>query len=144
MQFVIPHRQRFRQHQPALVRNIESIKSLRVRVVDILGDKFPGGKVFDLEAGSGHGNDIPCLRIAFFHLQAGRNGTVIQDIAVCFPIGRNKDRKVRYKPFPFLTGNLVYGIVPVRELFGSGKPIAVRCEQIALTFLCVVIAACGL
>ena len=41
MQFVIPHRQRFRQHQPALVRNIESIKCLRVWIVDVLGDKFP-------------------------------------------------------------------------------------------------------
>ena len=142
MQFVISHGQRFRQHQPAFIRNIEGVKRLRVWIVDVLGDKFPGGKVFDLKAGAGHGNDISRLCITFFHFQPGRNSAVVQDIAVRFPIGRNKDCKVRHKPFSVLTGNLMYGIVPVRELFGSGKSVAVRCEQVALAFLRVVIAAC--
>ena len=144
MQFIIARRQGFRQHQPAFVGNVESIKRLRVRVVNVLGDKFPGGKVFDLKTGAGHGNDLPGLRIAFFHFHPCCDGTVIQDIAVRFPIGRNKDRKVRYKSFPFLTGNLMYSIVAVRELFGSGKPVTVCCEQVALGFLRVVIAARGL
>ena len=133
--------QRFRQHEPAFVRNIEGIKGLRVRVEDFLGDKFPGGKVFDLEARAGHRDNVPGLGVAFLHFEPCGNGAVIQDIAVGLAVCGNKDGKIRNERLAFLAGCLVDRIMAVREHFGGSKAVAVRGEQVALAFLRRVIAA---
>ena len=136
--------QRLRQHEPAFIRYIESIKGFRVRIKDFLGDKFPGGEVLDLEACTCHRDNIAGLRVAFLHFQPCRSGTVIQDIAVSLSIGRNKDRKIGNKCFSFFAGDLVNRITAIRQHFGSRKTIIIRCQQVTLTFLCRVIAACRL
>ena len=133
--------QRFRQHEPAFVRNIEGIKGLRVRVENFLGDKFPGGKVLDLEAGAGHRNNVPGLGVAFLHFEPCGNGAVIQDITVSLSVGGNKDRKIRDKRFSFLAGNLVDRIMAVREHFGGSEAVSIGGEQITLAFLRRIIAA---
>jgi len=136
--------QRLRQHQPAFIRYIESIKGFRVRIIDFLGDKFPGRQILDLETSARYRNNIAGLRVAFLYTQPCGNGTVIQDIAVSLSIGGNKDRKVWDKRFPFLTGYLVDRITAIRQHFGSYKTIIIRCQQVAFTSLCCVIAACRL
>ena len=136
--------QRLRQHQPAFIRYIEGIKGFRVRIINILGDKLPGGEVLDLETGACHRDKIAGLRVAFLHTQPCGNGAVIQDIAVSLSVGGNKDRKVRDKRLSFLAGYLMDRIMSVREHFRSCKTIIIRCQQVALTFLCRVIAACRL
>ena len=141
IQFIISGVQRLRQHQPAFIRNIEGIKGFRVRVVDFLGDKFPGGQIPDLEAGARHRDNIAGLRIAFLHTQPCGNGTVIQDIAVSLSVGGNKDRKIRDKCLPFLAGNLMHRVMSVGEHFGGSEAVPVRGEQVTLAFLRCVIAA---
>ena len=136
--------QRLRQHQPAFVRYIEGIKGFRVRIIDFLGDKFPGGEVPDLETGARHRDKIAGLRVAFLHTQPCGNGAVIQDIAVSLSVGGNKDRKIRDKRLSFLAGCLVDRIMAVREQFGGSKAVPIGGKQVALTFLCCVIAACCL
>ena len=132
--------QRFRQHEPAFVRNIEGIKGLRVWVEDFLGDKFPGGKVLDLEARAGHRDNAPGLGVAFLHLEPCGNGAVIQNIAVGLAVCGNKDGKIRNERLAFLTGCLVDRIMAVRQHFGGSKAVAVRGEQVALAFLRRIIA----
>ena len=141
IKLIIPGMQRFRQHEPAFVRNIEGIKGLRVRVENFLGDKFPGGKVLDLEAGAGHRNNVPGLGVAFLHFEPCGNGAVIQDITVSLSVGGNKDRKIRDKRFSFLAGNLVDRIMAVREHFGGSEAVSIGGEQITLAFLRRIIAA---
>ena len=136
--------QRLRQHQPAFIRYIEGIKGFRVRIVNILGDKFPGRQVLDLETGARHGDNIAGLRVAFLHTQPCGNGAVIQDITVSLSVGGNKDRKIRDKRFSFLAGNLVDRIMAVREHFGGSEAVSIGGEQITLAFLCRIIAACRL
>ena len=144
IKLIIPGMQRFRQHEPAFVRNIEGIKGLRVRVVNFLGDKFAGRQILDLEPGAGHRNNVPGLGIAFLYFEPCGNGAVIQDIAVGLAVCGNKYRKIRDKRLSFLAGCLVDRIMTVREHFGGSKAVAVRGEQVALAFLCRVIAACRL
>ena len=43
VKLIIPHGQRFGQHKPAFIRHIEGVQRLRVRIEDLLGNKFPGG-----------------------------------------------------------------------------------------------------
>ena len=133
--------QRLRQHQPAFIRNIEGIKGFRVRVVDFLGDKFPGGQIPDLEAGARHRDNIAGLRVAFLHTQPCGNGTVIQDIAVSLSVRGNKDRKIRDKCLPFFAGYLVHRITAIRQHFGRGEAVPIGSEQVTLAFLRCVIAA---
>lgn len=103
IKFIIPGGQRLRQHQPALVRNIEGIQCFRVRIVDGLGDKFPGGKILDLKTGSGHRDNLSGLCVTFFNFQTGCDGAVVQDIAVSLSVRGNEYRKVRDKGFANVT-----------------------------------------
>ena len=100
-----------------------------------------------LEARTGHGNDIPRFpRPVFPHFSRAVMVSVVQDIAVGLSHSQQiKTVKVRHKAFPVLAGNLVYGIAAIRAVsLEAAKPSAVRCEQVALAFLGIVIAACGL
>ena len=141
VKLVIAGVQRLRQHQPAFIRNIERIKSLRVRVVDFLRDKFAGRQVFDLEPGTGHRDNITGLGVTLLHAQPCGDGAVIQDIAVSLTVCGNKYCKVRNKSLSIFAGNLVDRIVSIWQHFRRRKTIAVRRKQVALTFFRRIIAA---
>ena len=141
VKLIIAGVQRLRQHQPAFIRNIESIKGLRVRIVDFLRDKFAGRQVFDLEPGTGHRDNITGLGIALLHAQPCGDCAVIQDIAVSLAVCGNKYRKVRNKSLSIFAGNLVNRIVSIRQHLRRRKAIAVRRKQVTLTFFRRVIAA---
>ena len=141
IKFIIPGGQRLRQHQPALVRNIEGIQCFRVRIVDGLGDKFPSGKILDLKTGSGHRDNLSGLCVTFFNFQTGCDGAVVQDIAVSLSVRGNEYRKVRDKGFAFLACDLMDRIMPIRKRFTGSKTIRIRGKNVTFTFLCRVIAS---
>ena len=133
--------QRLRQHQPAFIRSVKYVNGFRVGIVDLLADKFAGGKVLNTEARTGHRNDLPGFRIPFFHTHPCSDGVIVQDIGVGLSVLTDKYREIRHKGFIVLARGLVDGIAAIRHIFGGSKTVRIRCQDVPLAFFGIFIAA---
>ena len=134
-------RQRLRQHQPAFIRSVKYVNGFRVGIVDFLADKFAGGKVLNTEARTGHRNDLPGFRVPFFHTHPGSDGVIVQDIGVGLSVLADKYREIRHKGFIVLARGLVNSIAAIGHIFGGGKAVRIRCQDVPLAFFGIFIAA---
>ena len=133
--------QRLRQHQPAFVRSVKYVNGFRVGIVDLLADKFAGGKVFNTEARTGHRNDLTGFRVSFFHTHPCSDGVIVQDIGVGLSVLADKYREIRHKGFIVLACGLMDGIAAIGHILGGGKAVRICRQDVPLAFFGVFITA---
>ena len=122
-------RQRFRQHQPALLIGIEGIQHHRGRIINILRDQI-AGRIVNLETNAGCSDQVSGFHISLLHTDMGSDGSVIENVIVGLSVFINEYGEILYKGFAFLALNLMHHIDTIGQVFGFCIPILVRSQNI--------------
>ena len=139
--FIMPERQRLRQHELACGIRIVSVQIHRRRVVDVLYDIFAGIGISYFKANSRRGDNLVGFHILFHNLDEGLKGRVVDEITVNLAVFAYKHIKGGQKLVAVPAFCLPHGICAVGQSFGFGIAVFVADKEITFAFFGGVIAS---